>query len=159
MERFYIEGGDMREAKVLLMIAFILFALAICAGFYLHELALERMLMVEQKQQGTAEKMDTFDKKLNDYQNVLDNFDSQFKKYAENLRNLETAVGPSDAGRKDLVVSVNAMKKDIEDLRTNYTSTISQLQDKIRDLEGALATKQAVNQKVQLGEVAVEKKK
>ncbi|MDD5583593.1 MAG: hypothetical protein PHV55_00865 [Candidatus Omnitrophica bacterium] len=150
----------MKKAKVLLTIGFCLFAIAIGMGFYLHKLALEQVLYMERQQQGTLDRVVTFDKKLSDYQNVLDNFDSQFKKYAETLQNLETALGPSETGRKDLVVVIDTMKKDIEDLKTGYTSTISQLQGRVSELEGKLAAqKTAADTKVQLGEVAIEKKK
>ncbi|MDD5195511.1 MAG: hypothetical protein PHQ96_07570 [Candidatus Omnitrophica bacterium] len=136
-----------------------MFAIAISLGFYLHKLALDRMISVEAGQQRVSDKVSSFGKKLNDYQNVLDNFDSQFKKYVESLKKLEDALGQDEARKNDIISNIENVKKDIEELHAAYGSTISEFQVRIKNLEEKLAAIKAPDAKVQLGEIEVEKKK
>ncbi|MBU2103340.1 MAG: hypothetical protein ABH865_03945 [Candidatus Omnitrophota bacterium] len=149
----------MKGAKVLIFIVFGLCILALGGSYYLHKIFFDRIQYYAQEQDRSAEKIDSFSVKLTDFRNNLDDFNTRFRQYSDTLERLEETVSATQ--QPDATARIDALKSDIEGLRSSYLSAIALLQDKMSALEIKVGPiKDAVNnQKVELGELSIEKKK
>ena len=148
----------MQGTKIMIIAVLLLCALCIGTSVYFYNAYREKAEYFERQNQSVNTKLNTLEIKLSDFRNSLDNFDAQFKSYIENLNNFNQTISSADMERKNILASIEGVKKDIQDLRSSYTTTLEELKGKVANLEVTLdSSKKDAKQKVELGAISVEK--
>jgi chromosome segregation ATPase len=145
-----------RIVTILEVIAFILLFAGYALGFYFYTKYREEVEYFKKQNELTEQKFGDLQSSMDKFKLSLRDLDSQFKKYGEDLLSVEEMVNSAGVERKDILLKVEEMKKNIQSIEEKYESALKEVKEKIENVKNTISSsKEDITKSIDLGEISV----
>jgi chromosome segregation ATPase len=164
-------GGMKKDAKIISILAFLLFILGI-AGLTMSILFTKeykiKIALLEQHNNDLVVKLDDFKKSLNDFRFSLEGLKGD---NATSLKDILAKLNALEADKKEIILKITSLADDLQslqksylatandlkELRKSYAASLGKLKTNLDNVKGAVTMlEQQRDAKVDLGEISVE---
>lgn len=139
----------------LIALLFVLVAGSILASVTFYKEYKEKIEYLDQQNQAAKGKVDSLDSKLETFKAAIDDISSQTKTYGDNIRTIQNTITLSDDERKSLLARIEEMKKDLQGMQKDYSSTVIDMRQTMMVLKDELDKMGSKTKDVELGKITV----
>jgi|GEM_PF-2363835 len=141
--------------SALIMVLFVLVAGSIVASFSFYKEYKDKMDFMEQQSASTKNKMEGLEAKLDNFKSTVDDINAQIKGYSDNIKAMQNTVSLSEEERKSLMLKLEEMKKDLQGMQKDYSTTVIDIRQGMMVLKDNLDMIATKSKEVELGKITV----
>lgn len=139
----------------LIAVLFVLVSASIVASFSFYKEYKDKVDYLEQQSQSGKSRIEGMEAKLDSFKVSADDMASQLKAYSENLRAVQNTVNLSEEERKNLLARIEEMKKDVQNMQKDYSTTVIDIRQSMMTLKDDLDKMHPKSKDVELGKITV----
>ena len=139
----------------LIGVLFVLVAGSIVASFAFYKEYKDKMDYLEEQSMSGKSKMEGLEAKLDNFKSTMDDVSYQIKSYNDSIKAIQNTVNLSEEERKDLMLKLEELKKDLQGWQKDYSSTVIDIRQGMMVLKDNLDMMETRSKEVGLGKITV----
>lgn len=139
----------------LIAVLFVLVAASIVASFTFYKEYKDKVEYLEQQTQSGKARVEGLETKFDGFKSTVDEMTSQVKTYSDSIKAIQNTVTLSEEERKNLIARTEDMKKDLLDLQKDYSTSVTDIKQKMMNLKDELDKMGSKAKEVELGKITV----
>jgi chromosome segregation ATPase len=139
----------------LIGVLFLLVVGSIIASLSFYKEYKDKIDYLDQQAQTGKSKIEGIESKVNNFKSTVDEISSQIKTYSDSINNIQNTITLSESERKSLLSKIEEMKKDLQGIQKDYSTTVVDIRQSMMGLKDELEKMAGKSKDIELGKITV----